>query len=109
MLAEYYNGTTEQQANDIHALNPFLPWGESWAPVANRAGLVEDVFTEGEISNVGEQTQAAYVRVDFGFDTAMPIEGNIGVRYVETTNRISSRRTVHVASDGRGPDGRGSL
>ncbi|MDH5320870.1 MAG: TonB-dependent receptor [Gammaproteobacteria bacterium] len=85
MLAEYFNGTTEQQANDIHALNPFASWGIAWQPVGSRAGLVEDVFREGEISDVGEETQAVYARVDFVFDTKMPIEGNFGVRYVETT------------------------
>jgi TonB-dependent receptor len=84
LLAEYFDGTTEQQADAIHALNPFEPWGESWAPVGTRAGLVDDVFTSGEISDVSEQTTAAYARVDFAFDTKMPIEGNIGVRYVET-------------------------
>mgnify|MGYP003573715931 FL=1 len=38
----------------------------------------------GEISDVGEETGAAYVRFDFAIDTAMPISGNFGVRYVNT-------------------------
>jgi TonB-dependent receptor len=83
-LNEYFNGTTEQQADAIHALNPFDAWGQGWHPVSTRADLVDDVFTAGEISDVGEQTTAAYARIDFAFDTKMPIEGNIGVRYVET-------------------------
>jgi TonB-dependent receptor len=86
MLSEYFNGTSEQQAENIHALNLTGDWGEAWRPVYTRAGLVEGTpFTPGEISDVGEQTQAFYARADFGFDTAMPITGNFGVRYVETT------------------------
>ena len=86
MLGEYFDGTTEQQANAIHALNPFSDWGESWAPVSSRGGLVEGTpFLPGEISDVSEQTEAAYIRVDFGVDGETPISGNVGVRYVSTT------------------------
>jgi len=42
-------------------------------------------FTQGEISDVSQQTQAAYIRVDFGVDGDTPISGNFGLRYVETT------------------------
>ena len=84
----------EQQADAIHALNPFDAWGQGWHPVGTRAGLVEDVFTSGEISDVGEQTTAAYARFDFAFDTKMPIEGNIGVRYVEDDHRIGRASPV---------------
>ncbi len=87
MLGEYFNGTTEQQNNAIQALNIWPLWGgpPGWQPVYNRAGLVDGPFQPGEISDVGEETQAVYASVDFGFDTEMPITGNIGVRYVETT------------------------
>ncbi|MDH3532173.1 MAG: TonB-dependent receptor, partial [Gammaproteobacteria bacterium] len=87
MLQEYFDGTTEQQANDIKALNPFADWGQAWSPVGSRDGLIpgEEPFLPGEKSDVREVTEAAYVRVDFGFDTEMPITGNFGVRYVETT------------------------
>jgi TonB-dependent receptor len=42
-------------------------------------------FVPGEISDVSQQTEAAYVRVDFGVDGETPITGNFGVRYVKTT------------------------
>lgn len=86
LLDEYFNGTTEQQANAIHALNPFADWGLAWSPVGNRAGLVDGTpFLPGEISDVNEQTEAAYVRFDFAVDGNVPISGNFGLRYVETT------------------------
>ena len=92
MLGEYFDGTTEQQANAIHALNPFSDWGLSWRPVSARDGLIDGTpFLPGETNDVREVTEAAYVRVDFGFDTEMPIEGNIGVRYVQTTIETGGR------------------
>ncbi|MDJ0652629.1 MAG: TonB-dependent receptor [Xanthomonadales bacterium] len=84
-LGEYFNGTTEQQANDIIALNPFGDWGNAWGPVYNRDNLVNGPFTAGEISDVSQQTEALYLRFDFGFEGDRPISGNFGVRYVETT------------------------
>ena len=85
-LQEYFAGTTEQQANAIHAINPFADWGQSWRPVYTRDGATPEFpFLPGEISDVDEQTQAAYFRLDFGIDTAMPISGNFGLRYVKTT------------------------
>ena len=87
MLAEYFSGVTEQQANDIKALNPFADWGQAWSPVGNRTGLIpgEEPFLPGEKSDVREVTEAFYGRADFGFDTEMPITGNFGIRYVKTT------------------------
>ena len=86
LLGEYFSGVTEQQANAIHALNPFADWGLAWQPVGNRGGLVPGTpFLPGEISDVSEQTEALYARVDFGVDGDVPISGNFGVRYVKTT------------------------
>ena len=87
LLEEYLSGVTEQQANAINALNPFADWGLAWSPVSNRDGLVEGQgpFVPGEISDVREVTEAFYGRADFGFDTEMPISGNFGLRYVNTT------------------------
>ena len=87
LLGEYFSGITEQQANEIHALNSS---DQAWNPVANRTGVVEGTpFLPGEISDVSEETQAVYVRVDFGNnvspDDGIAIEGNLGVRYVDTT------------------------
>ncbi|MEM9401361.1 MAG: TonB-dependent receptor [Pseudomonadota bacterium] len=87
MLGEYFNGTTEQQNDSIQALSPVAAWGDPnpWGPVYNRTGLEDGPFLPGEISDVTEITQAFYVQADFEFDTAWPISGNVGVRYVETT------------------------
>ena len=96
-LGEYFSGLTEQQANAIHALNPFLEWGQAWGPVYNRDGLVEGTpFLPGEISDVNEQTQAMYARLDFGIDGDIPVTGNFGIRYVETT--IESGGEVQFSS-----------
>ena len=103
MLGEYFSGTTQEQANAIHALNPFADWGLAWGPVSARGGLVEGTpFLPGEISDVGEKTTAVYARVDFGFDTEMPITGNFGVRYVETT--IESGGEIQFPSQPPNPD-----
>jgi TonB-dependent receptor len=85
-LAEYFAGSTEQQADQISTFFPFPEWGNPWGPVYRRGNVIEGTpFTEGEISDVSEQTAAAYIRVDFGIDGETPISGNIGVRYVKTT------------------------
>ncbi len=47
---------------------------------------IEGVFCPGEVSTVTEVTNAAYARVDFGhdFSNGWNVDGNIGLRYVET-------------------------
>ncbi len=86
LLNEYFAGVTEVQADAIAALNPFADWGQAWGPVGRRDGLVGDSpFLPGEISDVGEQTQAVYIQADFSFGDRIPVTGNFGVRYVETT------------------------
>ena len=46
-----------------------------------------DFDSPDNINTQEEETQAAYVRMDFGFEElSMPIRGNIGVRYVQTDN-----------------------
>jgi TonB-dependent receptor len=86
LLEEYLNGTTAEQGANLRALNFVGDWGEAWRPVDSRDGLVEGTpFLPGEISDVNEQTEAAYVRLDFGVDGDMPISGNFGLRYVKTT------------------------
>ncbi|MEJ2171693.1 MAG: TonB-dependent receptor [Woeseiaceae bacterium] len=84
LLQEYLSGATEEQAGNVTALSPYLDFVH-WGPVYNRSGVIEGTpFTPGEISDVSQQTQAAYIRVDFGVDGETPISGNIGVRYVKT-------------------------
>lgn len=86
-VGEYLAGTTEQQASAITAQSQTpIPWG----PISARGNLVDGTpFTAGEISDVDEETLAFYGRVDFGtdnfFSAGKLLEGNIGVRYVDTT------------------------
>ena len=72
-----------------------IPAGRGWDPICSNVGDRADeipgtCFTPSEISDVSEETQAAYVQLNFGGDEAnlfgIPFSGNIGVRYVETNN-----------------------
>lgn len=57
----------------------FVPEDNIWQP--------RDLSDEQWYNSQEEKTAAAYVRLDFGFDDLpVPIEGNVGVRYVETDN-----------------------
>jgi TonB-dependent receptor len=85
-LGEYFSGLTEQQAGQIHDSTFSREFGVAWGPLANRAGVIEGTpFLPGNISDVTEITQAAYARFDFAIDSEIPISGNFGIRYVETT------------------------
>lgn len=87
LVEEYLSGVTERQARDI---TQFSITPVPWSPIYNRSGLVPGTpFLPGEISDVDESTAAAYVRVDFGteFGNGMSLEGNVGVRYVDTEIR----------------------
>jgi TonB-dependent receptor len=100
LVQEYLSGLTDQQATEVIIAwedtfgfwnrPEFGPFDTSWAPIGNRFGTVGGTpFLEGEISDVSEQTQAFYARTDFAKDDFLvpgwTLEGNIGVRYVETT------------------------
>lgn len=86
LIGEYFNGTTEEQAGLIHNDTFSREFGVAWGPVANRDGVIEGTpFLPGEVSDVREVTESFYARVDFGLDTEMPISGNFGIRYVQTT------------------------
>lgn len=86
LLAEYFNGLTEEQAAAIHDGTFSREFGVAWGPVANRAGVIEGTpFLPGEISDVTEVTEAAYARFDFVVDGDIPISGNFGIRYIKTT------------------------
>jgi TonB-dependent receptor len=86
MLGEYLSGLSEEQANEILNDSFAREFGVGWGPVANRAGVIPGTpFLPGEISDVTEVTEAAYVRFDFAVDSAIPITGNFGLRYVNTT------------------------
>ncbi|UDF05511.1 TonB-dependent receptor [Asticcacaulis sp. AND118] len=61
-----------------------------WQPVCKRTGIDSRCFRPSEIAEVSEVTDAAYIQLKFGGDDALlfgkAVTGNIGVRYVETTN-----------------------
>ena len=101
-LGEYLSGLTDQQFEEIQI------FGQS--PERFNYGVngrtrvdpftgetipcdIEGVFCPGEVSVVTEVTNAAYARVDFGhdFSNGWTIDGNIGLRYVETEISTSGR------------------
>ncbi len=94
-LAEYLDGLTDEQFAEIQEFGQSperFNYGVNGRsrPDPLTGDLVacdiEGVFCPGEVSTVSEVTKAAYARVDFGheFDSGISIEGNFGLRYVET-------------------------
>ncbi len=81
-LREYLAGISADQARQINLFsqtpNPFFG-------VRGRAGC--NPFCTNEINVQVENTKAVYGRADFGrdFDNGWKLEGNIGLRYIETT------------------------
>lgn len=109
LVQEYLSGASEAQSIEIYEANladataagTWNPaWGRipnAWVPIAGRGGLFDGTqYREGEISDVDELTKAFYGRVDFGtdnfFSAGKVLEGNIGLRYVDTA--ISSIGTL---------------
>ncbi|MEO1575988.1 MAG: hypothetical protein AAFU65_13665, partial [Pseudomonadota bacterium] len=82
--ALFYNGGfSAQDLRDLAALSPV----SSWVPLEDRPGVVPGTaFLPGEVNIAQQDTQAAYVRFDFGseFDNGMSLDGNVGLRYVRT-------------------------
>jgi TonB-dependent receptor len=73
-----------------------------WRDLSQRPGVIDgSFFREGEISDVTEETAAFYGRVDFGQDdflgSGMSLEGNFGLRYVETTVKSGGELGFPVA------------
>ncbi|QFT78861.1 TonB-dependent receptor domain-containing protein [Erythrobacter sp. THAF29] len=62
---------------------------------------IEGVYCPGEVSTVTEVTNAAYARIDFGhdFSNGWNVEGNIGLRYVET--EVSTTGRIGFPDPGR--------
>ena len=86
LVDEYLSGLTEDQISEIRA---FTLTPEGRPLIYNRAGLVPGTpYLPGEISDVDEDSFGAYARIDFGtddlFGNGWVLEGNIGLRYVET-------------------------
>lgn len=92
MLDDYLAGATEDQAR---AITDFTITPNAWRPIYTRqATLLDgtvvdcDPFCPAEIVRAKESTQAAYVRADFGTDLGgIKVDGNIGLRYVNTIIR----------------------
>ncbi len=83
VLADYLSGKVRTEASAITA---FTLTPNAWFPISARAdNLPGGVWNEGEISDVKEESFAAYARVDFGADFGgASLSGNIGLRYVST-------------------------
>jgi TonB-dependent receptor len=83
-VADYLSGAIRTQANAITA---FTLTPNAWFPISARNNTVAGgPWTQGEISDVNEETQSAYFRTDFGKDFGgdVSLSGNFGVRYVKT-------------------------
>jgi TonB-dependent receptor len=89
LVDEYLSGVTEGQARDINGTSQ-TP--NPWIPIYARTDLVAGTpYRASEISDVSEESFAAYGRLDFGsdniFDNGWSLIGNIGLRYVRTSVR----------------------
>lgn len=94
-LDDYLSGATEIEAAAITA-STLTP--NAWRPIYSRqATLLDgsvvdcDPFCPAEITRAKESTQAAYLRADFGatLGGGIEVDGNIGLRYVNTTIRTN--------------------
>jgi len=115
-LGEYLSGETDQQWDEITSFsvsperfnlgvngrsrpNPLNPF--TGAPVPCD---IEGVYCPDEVSTISEITKAAYARIDYGhdFDNGWNIEGNFGLRYVET--KVDTVGQLAFAAPGRFDD-----
>ncbi|BDI60949.1 TonB-dependent receptor [Qipengyuania nanhaisediminis] len=92
-LGEYLSGLTADQAREINIFsqtpNPFFGvQGRSFTDIGGNT-IACDPFCPPEVSDVAEETKAAYARIDYGtdFGNGWNLEGNFGVRFVETEVR----------------------
>jgi TonB-dependent receptor len=111
-LGEYLAGVTDGQVAEINEFTQMGRYGVATYGVNGRlrpdeitGALVpcdiEGVYCPGEVSSVSEVTKAAYAQVDFGhdFDNGWNIEGNFGLRYVET--EVTSGGRIGLPDPGR--------
>jgi TonB-dependent receptor len=69
----------------------------SYTPLEDRTGLVDDYFRSNEYYRNKEATISAYARADFGIDdfgNGMSLSGNIGVRFVRTKDESFGALTL---------------
>ncbi|MEM9529334.1 MAG: TonB-dependent receptor [Pseudomonadota bacterium] len=80
----FYSGEFNPQAlRALAALSPVA----SWVPLEDRGGVIPGTaFLPGEVNEASQDTSALYFRFDFGreFSNGMSLNGNVGVRYVDT-------------------------
>lgn len=91
VLDDYLAGTITGQARQI---TDFTLTPNAWFPISARTGIVAGgVWLPGEISDVEEDTDAYYARIDFGsvFGNGWELSGNVGIRYVQTTVRTGGQ------------------
>ncbi|UIP06165.1 TonB-dependent receptor [Erythrobacter sp. SDW2] len=94
-LGEYLSGESARQAREINTFsqtpNPFFGVQDRSFTQIDGTVVPCDPFCPPEVSTVGETTKAAYARVDFGkdLDNGWNIDGNFGLRYVQTKVRTA--------------------
>jgi TonB-dependent receptor len=109
-LGEYLRGVTDAQVDVIQTAGQSperFNYGVNNRVFADpltgdvRACDIEGVFCPGEVNVATEVTKAFYGRIDYGhdFSNGWNIEGNFGVRYVET--EISTRGRIGFPDPGR--------
>ena len=95
-------------ADAMGATSLGLSGGVGWDPICSNTGDRADeipgtCFTPSELVNVSEETLAFYVQLNFGGGNAelfgVPVEGNLGVRYVETTNNSTGGVSYPLLGD----------
>jgi iron complex outermembrane receptor protein len=91
LLAGYSGPGT--RLNSMPFINPALWLQQNFG--GNYANLIASPYTANQTtsphSNVEEDSRSAYLLANFKFDNdLMPIHGNVGVRWVDTTATISS-------------------
>ncbi len=92
-LGEYLAGVTDAQWDEISTFGQSPERfnlgvnGRSYTNPVTGAVTACDPFCPFEVSEVAEITMAAYARVDYvhDFSNGWSLEGNFGLRYVETT------------------------
>ncbi|MCT2557380.1 TonB-dependent receptor [Tsuneonella sp. YG55] len=101
-LGEYLAGITDRQWNEIvdfsetpEQFNLGVNGRTTTDPITGAPVPcnIEGVYCPGEVSTVTEITKAAYGRLDFGstFGNGWTLEGNLGVRFVETSVKSGGR------------------
>ena len=89
----FYNGDLisgyQQAAALFKSINTTWAGGQGWRPLAERPGVVPGTdFLPSEIQNISERNIGAYAMLSFGNDEPIfgnvRLNGNIGVRYVNT-------------------------